>query len=231
MYNATLNTIATRAGKKGPAALNIVHYCKAEQSYIACDGCMLIQEYTADEYEGNRYFMQNQDITNTYLIEHTFPNWQALLTKNPVSVPANFTEATLYTRTSKASYLAKNLIETADGILFNADYLKEIYTVLGAGGKWTHNEDQRIYYYTTTKGRAFVCRIKDTQAGDYTEARKLNLDELAGKKTKVKTVFVICEQDGDQKVKIVAVAKSQKTAIDFAKNYPNPVGIYPVVEL
>ena len=231
MYSSTLNTIATRAGKKGPATLNIVHYCKAEQSYIACDGHLLIQEYTADEYEGDRYFMQNQDITNTYLDEHTFPNWQALLTKNPVSVPANFTEATLYTRTSKASYLAKNLIETADGILFNADLLKEIYTVLGAGGKWTHDDRQHIYYYTTTKGRAFICRIKGTQMGDYTEVRKLNLDGLAGKQTKVKTVFVICEQDTNGKVKVLAVAKSQKTATDFAKNYPNPVSIYPVSEL
>ena len=231
MYNATLNTIATRAGKAVRPMLNIVHYCKAEQSYIACDGCMLIQEYTADDHEGDCYFMQNQDNTKSYLDNYTFPIWQALYTKNPVSVPANFTEATLYTRTSKASNLSKNIIETSDGILFNADYLKEIYTVLGAGGKWAHNDDQRIYYYTTTKGRAFICRIKGTQMYEYTEVRKLNLDELAGKQTKTKSVFVICEQASDQKVKIVAVAKSQKTAIDFAKNYPNPVGIYPVAEL
>lgn len=212
MYNNTLDKIS--ATKYNPPRISAVHYCKAEQSYISTNGHVLIQEYTTDEYPADRYFVQTQDITENYQASHDYPNWKALFT-TPTTCPAEFTQATLYTRTGKNRNLTKNIIQTATGEVFNADYIKHIYAVLGAGGEWSHNTDKRIYYYATDKGRACVCPIVGKYEEQYTQVRTLTLDEYSPAKSKSakapKVAWVILDEHGIPK----AVATNQKSLNEF----------------
>ena len=216
MINETLLSIIKRATASNRFHLSAVKYESETNSYVATDGVLLIQLYAGhDPRPADCYFN----------------DWERLKPAKPLPVPAEFYTGTEYKRVANKRGYTKRLFITQSGTMFNADFIKDVYHTLGAGGQWTHSEDDRIYFYETSKGRAFLCRMQGVAMDDFTLVASYHLDSLSDTKApKVKQTryWVVLDPHGFP----VAVARTEKSALASIKTQPSgsEVVAVPVVQ-